>query len=231
MRLCLRLAGLALHGPLRKSGCASWASILPPDDDGPWFVVLGGINGAGKTTTAEPLGERVDLSDAIFLNPDFETARILAADPSLTQDGANFRGLRFVREEIDRLLAARASIVVETVFANQGYLRLLERAKVLGYGTRLLFFGSARVEQSVARVATRVAQGGHDVPEADIRRRWPLVHQNLTRAVSVADTVSVYASHVDGQPPRLIATAKAGRVTILDRDALPAVTAALDAAR
>lgn len=76
----------------------------------------------------------------------------------------------------------------------------------------------------------RVARGGHDVPEADIRRRWPLVHENLTRAVKIADAVSVYDSHLDGQPPRLIATARNGQVSILDRDALSAVTAALDAA-
>lgn len=170
------------------------------------------------------------MENATFLNPDRETARILATDPSLTQDGANYRGLRFVREEINRLMAARETLVVETVFANQAYLRLMERAKAVGYGVRLLFFGLQTAEQSIARVAMRVSRGGHHVPEADIRRRWPLVHQNLTRAVAIADSVAVYASHVDGQPPRLVASAKAGRVTILDRDTLPLVTAALDAA-
>lgn len=82
-----------MRGPWKRTGCISWAGILPPSSDDPWFIVAGGINGAGKTTTAEPLGERIDLERATFLNPDRETARILAADPSLTQDSANYRGL------------------------------------------------------------------------------------------------------------------------------------------
>lgn len=143
----------------RRSGRTSWARILPPSSDAPWFVILGGINGAGKTTTAQPMGERIDLSGATFLNPDLETARILAANPLLSQNDANFRGLRFVREEITRLMAAREALVVETVFANKAYLRLMERAKAEGYGVRLLFFGLQSPEQSIARVARRVARG------------------------------------------------------------------------
>ena len=193
-------------------------------------MVVGGINGAGKTTTSEMLAGDINPGRLTFLNPDLETARVLAAEPFLTQASANFRGLRTVREAIDRLMATRQSLVVETVFANQAYLRLMERAKAEGYSVRLLFFGLQSPEQSIQRVARRVAEGGHDVAEADIRRRWPLVHENLTRAVKVADAVAVYASHVDGEPARLIATATGGRVTILDRDALPLVTAALDAA-
>ena len=196
----------------------------------PWFVVIGGVNGAGKTTASAILAEEFHPDRVTHLNPDGETARILAADPSLTQGAANFRGLRAVREGIERLLAARATFAVETVFANTAYLRLMERAKGLGYGVRLLFLALQSPEQSVARVARRVARGGHDVPEADIRRRWPLVHGNLTRAVAVADRVSVYDSHEDGQPPRLIATTPMGRIMMLDRNALPLVTAALDMA-
>ena len=193
-------------------------------------MVVGGINGAGKTTTSEMLAGDIDPARLTFLNPDLETARVLAAEPALTQASANFRGLRIVREAIDRLMVARQSLVVETVFANQAYLRLMERAKAEGYSARLLFFGLESPEQSIRRVARRVTEGGHDVAEVDIRRRWPLVHENLTRAVKVADAVAVYASHVDGAPARLIATTTDGRVTILDRDALPLVTAALDAA-
>lgn len=176
------------------------------------------------------LADDVYPDDIVFLNPDFETAKILAADPSLNQNAANFRGLRIVREEIERLMQAQQSLIVETVFASQAYLRLMERAKAEGYGVRLFFFALQSPEQSIRRVARRVAKGGHDVSEAEIRRRWPLVHENLTRAVRIADAVSVYASHRDNQTPQLIATTKAGHVTILDRDALPLVTAALDAA-
>jgi len=229
MRRCCGPESLEWSGPLLGKRPLKQA-VLPIVSDRPWFVVVGGINGAGKTTTSEMLAGDVDPQSLTFLNPDLETARVLAANPTLTQTAANFRGLRIVREEIDRLMAARRSLVVETVFANQAYLRLVERAKSEGYGVRLLFFGLQTVEQSIRRVAMRVAAGGHNLPEEDIRRRWPLVHENLTRAAAFADAVAVYASYQDGQPPRLVATVEGGRVTILDRDTLPLVTAALDAA-
>jgi len=126
-------------------------------------------------------------------------------------------------------MATHETLVVETVFANQAYLRLMERAKAVGYGVRLLFFGLQTAEQSIARDHARepgwpsCAGSGHTPPLAACA-------SNLTRAVAIADSVAVYASHVDGQPPRLVASAKAGRVTIFDRDTLPLVTAALDAA-
>lgn len=75
------------------------------------------------------------------MNPDLETAQVLVADPTLTQNAANFRGLRIVREVIKKLFITQQSLVVETVFANQAYLRLMERAEATSYGVRLLFFG------------------------------------------------------------------------------------------
>jgi predicted ABC-type ATPase len=65
---------------------------------------------------------------------------------------------------------------------------------------RLVFVGVPTVEDAIERVAARVTKGGHDVRESDIRRRWPIAHTNL---------------------------AKAGEITLLDPNALPAVTAVL----
>ena len=135
------------------------------------MIVVGGINGAGKTTLAKSSGAGIRADQVTFLNPDLETAHIRAATPTLTQNAANLRGLRNVREAIERLMAANQSLLVETVFANQAYLRLMMRAKGLGYSVRLVFYGLATVEHSIARVALRVSEGGHDVPADDIRRR------------------------------------------------------------
>ena len=196
---------------------------LPGPDRRPWFVVLGGINGAGKTTLAARLASHADLLDATFLNPDAVTAEALASDPTLTQGTAEFLGLRTVREELGRLLQARKSIVTETVFASRAYMRLIKQAKADGYFVWLLFVGVPTIEDSIARVA----RGGHNVPEADIRRRWPLAHQNLAHAVALADKVTVYANIGYANAPFVVASASDGKVTLLDRDALPAVTAVL----
>lgn len=127
---------------------------------------------------------------------------------------------------IDRLLLARRPFVTETVLANQAYRRVCLDAKRRGMMVRLVFVGVPTVEDSIARVALRVAKGGHNVPEADIRRRWPRTHENLAWFAQHADAVDVFANTWDAQP-KLVAQARAGRVALLDADTLPAVTPAL----
>jgi predicted ABC-type ATPase len=199
--------------------------VSEPD---PWLVILGGINGAGKSTLAGTLKQDARLASARFLNPDEETAAIRRAAPSLSLAIAEFRGLRVVLEEIRRQMEARRSFVTETVFANKSYLRLIESAKASGYHVSLLFVSVPSVEDSIARVADRVARGGHDVRESDIRRRWPIARQNLALAVKIADKGTVYNNSGYGKTPTVVARARSGRIEILDRAALPAVTAALE---
>jgi predicted ABC-type ATPase len=87
--------------------------------------------------------------------------------------------------------------------------------------------GVPTVEDAIERVVARVTKGGHDVRESDIRRRWPIAHTNLTRAVPMVDEVLVLSNSGYGAKPAVVAVAKAGEVTLLDPNALPAVTAVL----
>ena len=193
----------------------------------PWLVVVGGINGAGKSTFAESLAQDPSLVGAVFLNPDHAISAVLAVDPSKSRRAADFGGLRAVSLELGRLLEARKSLVAETVFANEAYFRLIRRAKGFGYAVRLVFVGVPTVEDAIERVAARVTKGGHDVRETDIRRRWPIAHANLARAVPMVDEVLVLSNSGYGAKPAVVAVAKAGEVTLLDPNALPAVTAVL----
>jgi predicted ABC-type ATPase len=136
---------------------------------------------------------------------------------------ANFAGLRRVAVAIDEMLSARRSFVAETVLANRTYRRICLEARSRGMMVRLVYVGVPTVEDAIARVALRVAKGGHDVPEVDLRRRWPRTHENLGWFAQHADSVDVFANTWDAQPT-LIAYARKGRVTLLDTDTLPAVT-------
>ena len=187
--------------------------------------MFGGINGAGKSTLVE--AARHAIPDAIVLNPDSITATALAEDARLTLAAAEYRGLRQTLEQIEAAFLANQSIISETVFANQTYLRLMQRAKGLGYLVRLVFIGVPTVEDSIRRVALRVSKGGHDVRESDIRRRWPLTHANLVKALDIADIVRVFINDKHDVNPRLIGSKGQQPFTLYDPEALPAVTAAL----
>jgi predicted ABC-type ATPase len=192
----------------------------------PWVVILGGINGAGKSTTATQLARTPELAKARILNPDTIAAEIIALKPHLGSAAANFAALRRVAEAIAQLIRDREPFLAETVLANRSYRQICRDAMHRGMFVRLVFVALPTVDDAIERVAVRVAKGGHAVPEADIRRRWPLAHQNLAWFAQCADAVDVFANRWE-VPPTLIARARAGRVALIDADTLPAVTAVL----
>lgn len=191
-----------------------------------WIAIVGGINGAGKSTTVAQLRADPDFADATFLDPDRIAAAAVADNPSLSPTAANLAGLRRVAATIAEHLSIRQPFVAETVLANHAYRRICLNARGQDIMVRLIFVGVPTVEDAIARVALRVAKGGHDVLEADIRRRWPRTHESLGWFAQHADSVDVFANTWDAQP-RLIARSRMGRVTLLDAETLPAVTRVL----
>ena len=164
----------------------------------PVLCILGGCNGAGKTTLARELLPRLGLMR--FLNAD-EIARGLSPlDPSLSA----FRAGRLLLEEARSLIAVRASFAIESTLSGKTYLRLIRDAKACGYRFMLHYVVIGSATQAVARVALRVRLGGHDVPEADVRRRYERSRKHwLQDYLPLADEWGVW----DNQrpPPRQIA--------------------------
>lgn len=80
----------------------------------------------------------------------------------------------------------------------------------LRYRNRLVYICVESPEQSIQRVRERVAQGGHDVPDDDVRRRYARSISNLRRVVDLADESILYDN--SGPEPRLIAEIRAGKV-------------------
>ena len=191
------------------------------------LLILGGINGAGKSTLARAILKTPQFRGIAFLNADINAAQLRRERPSLGLTAANFAGLRMVAEAQARHLQQRRSFIAETVLANASYRSLCGKARAAGFTVELAYVAIPTVEDAIARVALRVATGGHDVPEADIRRRWALAYENLAWFAAHADEVRVYDNARLDVAPRLIARVVAGRVVLLDRVALPDVTRAL----
>jgi predicted ABC-type ATPase len=193
----------------------------------PTALILGGVNGAGKSTLARALFLAPQFRGREFLNADIFAARLRRERPELTEGAANFLGLRLVAEGHDRHLKAQTSFVSETVLANAAYRGVCERALAQGFKVELVYVAIRSIEESMARVRLRVAMGGHDVPEKDIRRRWDLSHANLAWFARTVHEVRVYDNSNHGCRPALVARALGGRVAFCRADNLPAVMAAL----
>jgi predicted ABC-type ATPase len=131
------------------------------------ILIIAGPNGAGKTTFARSfLPAEAHLPR--FLNADLIAAGLAPFAP----ETAAFRAGRLMVEEIARCARRGESFAFETTLAGRGYLGHIEAWRAQGYRVGLFFLRLPNVETAIARVATRVRQGGHDVPEPVIRRRF-----------------------------------------------------------
>ncbi len=147
------------------------------------ILIIAGPNGAGKTTFA-PAYLHVEAMGFAFINADEIAAGL---DPLGTRH-SDVRAARLMLIEIDRLAAEGRSFAFETTLAGRGYLRRIQRWRRMGYRVTLLFLSLPSPEHAIERVRRRVRQGGHDVAEDVIRRRFKAGLENFW---------SVYAAGVD----------------------------------
>lgn len=149
----------------------------------PRILMIGGPNGAGKTTFAREFLPQ-EANCPAFINADLIAAGLAPFAP----ESAAIRAGRVMLAEIGRHFAARDSFAFETTLAGRGYLRSIRLWQAAGYRVKLPLLSLQHPEQAIARVAERVRQGGHDVPEDTIRRRFH---------AGIANFYALYAPLVD----------------------------------
>ena len=159
----------------------------------PKIVIIAGPNGAGKTTFARAfLPEEAQC-------PRFINADLIAAGLSpFAPEAAALKAGRLMLHEIGECVARRESFAFETTLAGLVYLRRIEEWRSIGYHVSLFFLSLPAVELAFARVAERVAQGGHDIPASVIRRRFTAGHRNFHSHYRAAvDAWAVYDNSGD----------------------------------
>jgi predicted ABC-type ATPase len=170
-----------------------------------WLVA--GANGVGKTTYARDhiqsySGTKsfVNLDEiARGLSPfDPEAERVRAARISLNYLNSVLGSLKPESDNLD----FRKSISLETTLAGLTHLRTIDRAKANGWRVNLLYFVVQSPELALARIARRVSEGGHDIPEADARRRFKRSLQNFGLYAAKCDLWRVFDNNAR---PKVIA--------------------------
>jgi predicted ABC-type ATPase len=139
----------------------------------PRCLIIAGPNGAGKTTFARRFLPKLGLLN--FVNADLLAAGLSPLKPTAAQVAA---GKLFLRE-LDRLAEARADFCFESTLSGLTYITRLHAWRAQGYDLEIIYLRVPDVRISLQRVAARVKNGGHDVPEADVRRRFIRSWQNF----------------------------------------------------
>ena len=182
-------------------------------DEGKDIFILGGPNGAGKTAAAEVLLPQ-KLRIHAFLNAD-EIARGLSP-PNV--EAVAFEAGRLFIEKMRTLVQEGQSFAFETTCSGKSYVRMLKQFRDDGWRISLIYLWVPSPEYSIARVARRVSQGGHHIPDDVIRRRylaglWNMRHLYLP----LAHNAFVYDNR--DRALRLIARQAADSpLVVLDRD-------------
>ncbi|MEA5424056.1 AAA family ATPase [Synechococcus sp. CCY9202] len=178
--------------------------------DAPICRIIAGPNGAGKTTFALTYLRQFPDAQA-FVNADLIAAGLSPLNPQQQLVAAS----RLMITEIKTHLQARRNFAFETTLSGRGYLRLITRMRFLGWRVELIYLALPSLELSILRVAERVAHGGHNVPEAVLRRRFPRSLQLLLNAYAPA--VDHVLCNMNGGPdPAPVFSQNGAERTILD---------------
>jgi predicted ABC-type ATPase len=163
----------------------------------PRIYVLAGVNGAGKSSIG---GAIIRASGSDYYNPDEAARALIAANPGLEQVKANAAAWRQGKRLLERAIAERLDFAFETTLGGGTMTQLLADAAEAGFEVRIFYVGLASAELHLDRVSRRVRAGGHDIPEADIRRRWRHSRMNLVRLLPVLTELRVYDNSADADP-------------------------------
>jgi predicted ABC-type ATPase len=162
------------------------------------IIIIAGPNGAGKTTFAREFLPNEAACPA-FVNADLIAAGLAPFAP----ESAAVRAGRLMLQELDRHFAARKSFAFETTLSGKTYLKRIGQWQAAGYRIELIFLKLGSADEAIARVAQRVCQGGHDIPEQVIRRRFDAGLNNFTRYYAPAvDAWAIYDN--TGESPVLL---------------------------
>ncbi|MFN8958930.1 MAG: AAA family ATPase [Hyphomonadaceae bacterium] len=162
------------------------------------IIILAGPNGAGKTTFARSFLP-VEADVPRFINADLIAAGLAPFDP----ESAAIRAGKVMLAEISSCVQRRESFAIETTLSSKGYRRLIPKWRALGFNVGLYFLSLPSVELGIERVAERVRQGGHHIPEAVIRRRYTLGLENFNLFYKqIVDSWAIYDN--SGTEPQLL---------------------------
>lgn len=133
----------------------------------PTCWIIAGVNGAGKTTFALEYMSKV-VHCTHFINADLIAAGLSPLAPEQQLVAAS----RLFLHEIEIRINKREDFAFETTLSGKSYLKLIDRLQREHWQVKMFYLALPNVEQSINRVAERVAHGGHNIPVDAINRRF-----------------------------------------------------------
>lgn len=150
------------------------------NENAPQLILICGCNGSGKSTfTYSTLQKEQHL---IYVDPDR-----IAKEENCSPMQAGRMALIRTKE----FLANKESFLKESTLSSQSDLKLIKDAQLQGFSVKMTYLGLDSADDAVERVDRRYKNGGHSVPEEDIRRRYERTLENLPKAIALVDKIRI----------------------------------------
>ena len=165
------------------------------------ILIIAGPNGAGKTTFATEFLPN-EAGCPTFINADMIAAGLNPFEP----ERYAVRAGRLMLSMIGDYVSRGESFAFETTLSGRGYARLIPTWQAQGYQVLLYFLRLPTPEMAVARVKNRVGEGGHNIPEDVVRRRFAAGRRNFKQMYrdkvdgwELCDTTGCVPLRIDGK--------------------------------
>lgn len=175
------------------------------------IYIIAGPNGAGKTTFA-----KLFLPDYVkcpnFINADLIAQGLAPFEPR----AAAIKAGKLVLQQIHEFAGQGIDFAFETTLSGKSYAHLLSTLRAKGYNLHLFLLWIPSPELAIARIKDRVAEGGHNVPNEDVRRRFVRSMRNFFKLYQpLLDSWILFDN--SRAKPVLIAKKQGGHLEVSDK--------------
>jgi predicted ABC-type ATPase len=164
----------------------------------------------GRRVSGQPTSGYVGCTR--FINHDLIEAGLSPFDPAAAAMDAG----RLVLHEISRAMQSEVAFAFESTLSGRTYLTLIRRARASGYRVHLFYLWIPSAELALARIRDRVESGGHDVPEADVKRRYVRTLRNLLHSYRT-EVNSLHLFDNSREIPELVFKDEDGQTTVINQ--------------
>jgi len=177
----------------------------------PNLYIIAGPNGSGKSTFAQEFLPKFAKCKH-FLNTDLIALGLSPFDPT----GVRLKAGRLLLFQINAFINDKQDFAFESTLAGKTYITLIKNAKKKGYSIHIFFLWIPDVRLAKARIKQRVKNGGHDVSEEDIDRRFIRSRRNfINNYRSLSDAWIVFDNALD--KPKEVVRSNSGNLKIIDK--------------
>lgn len=155
----------------------------------PVLIVIAGPNGSGKTSVTSQILQHEWMENSVYINPD-HIAQEKFGDWNSRE--AIMQAAKYAEALRENCLVERKSLIFETVLSAEDKVDYICRAMNAGFFVRLFFICTASPAINASRIASRVLEGGHDVPISKIISRYQKSISNCCLLSKLVDRAYIY---------------------------------------